>query len=369
MKNFQLFLLALCFSTLVFEPDLHSQDMMITVVFDADLTGGLPKGVELYALDNIDSLKHYSLGLSINGKDEIALEFAFPDTSVQKGEFLIICRGEEEFRAFAGFEANYYTGVPNGNGDDVYLLLKKDSVVDCYGEYGTDGSGTEWEYTDGYAFRKNGSLPIATFDALQWEFRKKALDGTESNQDAGEPVPFFGFSPGEKLSQNAFLRELRIDDTEINNFKRDVYFYQYSLEQGSDQHPVITAEAEEAAARVSIANAANLFGTMEERTAVVRVTAPDGISLKNYSIEFLPDYSNLNIHLNPEMQLYPNPAVNYLVVETTDNRQPLDILDLSGKLIKQIITEDYWVEIDISELPEGIYMLSQNENRILFIKQ
>ncbi len=369
MKSFHFFWIALCFSTWYSGPDLYSQNMLITVVFDADLSGGLPKGVEVFALETIDSLEHYSLGIAINGKKEITSEFNFPDTSLQKGTFLILCRGEEEFLTFTGFDAHYYTGVPNGNGDDVYLLLKKGVVTDCYGEFGTDGSGTEWEYTDGYAFRKNGSQPSPVFDPLQWEFRKKALGGFDSNQEADEPVPFFSFTAGEELSGNAFLRRLSVEDEVIDNFHREVYSYQYQLEQGMDEHPEITAEPEDTGATVEILPAVNLSGNTEERTAEVRVTAPNGVSVKTYRIEFLPWFTNLNINLNRGMQLYPNPAVSIIVVGTADSGQPIEIFDLSGKLIKQIITEDTWVEIDISTLPEGIYILSQNENREIFIKQ
>ena len=46
---------------------LSQSDLIITAVFDGPLTGGTPKGVELYVVNNIADLSIYGLGAANNG--------------------------------------------------------------------------------------------------------------------------------------------------------------------------------------------------------------------------------------------------------------------------------------------------------------
>ncbi|MFV0237419.1 MAG: lamin tail domain-containing protein [Flavobacteriales bacterium] len=50
--------------------------------------------------------------------------------------------------------ASLFSNKITGNGDDVYELVHEDYVVDIYGVIGEDGTGEDWEYTDGKAIRK-----------------------------------------------------------------------------------------------------------------------------------------------------------------------------------------------------------------------
>ena len=56
-------LLILLFSTFIS----FSQDLIITGVYDGDLSGGTPKGVELYASADIADLADYGLSSANNG--------------------------------------------------------------------------------------------------------------------------------------------------------------------------------------------------------------------------------------------------------------------------------------------------------------
>lgn len=47
----------------------------------------------------------------------------------------------------------YSTTVSFGNGDDRVMIYDGSTVLDTYGVDGVDGTGSSWEYTDGYAQR------------------------------------------------------------------------------------------------------------------------------------------------------------------------------------------------------------------------
>ena len=54
------------------------QDLMITGLYDAGLTGGTPKGVELFVINDIADLSIYGIGSANNGGGTDGEEFTFP---------------------------------------------------------------------------------------------------------------------------------------------------------------------------------------------------------------------------------------------------------------------------------------------------
>jgi len=66
-----------------------------------------------------------------------------------------------------------------------------------------------------------------------------------------------------------------------------------------------------------------------------------------------------------ELHVYPNPATNTLFIDGVADGQLLQIVDLSGRLIKTSVER----KIDISDLESGIYFIHTNRNNIKrFIK-
>ncbi|HIN09213.1 MAG TPA: nuclease, partial [Phycisphaerales bacterium] len=134
-------------------------DLLISGVYDGPLTGGTPKGVELYVLNDIADLSDYGIGSANNGGGTDGEEFTFPAVGVTAGTYLYITNNEEQFLAYFGFESDYYTGSMSINGDDAIELFQSGTVVDVFGDIYTDGDGTKWEYLDGWAYRNDGSMP------------------------------------------------------------------------------------------------------------------------------------------------------------------------------------------------------------------
>lgn len=170
--------------------------MLITNVVDGPLTGGLPKAVELYVLNDIPDLSTYGIGSANNGAGSSGVEFTFPADAAVAGEYIYIATEATGFAAFFGFPPDYTHGSAISiNGDDAIELFQNGVVIDLFGEINVDGTGQPWDYLDGWAARKRGSAPSAVFNINDWTFSGvDALDGASSNDTAAIPVPVMSFS-------------------------------------------------------------------------------------------------------------------------------------------------------------------------------
>ena len=89
--------------------------------------------------------------------------------SIASCDTLIIANGASNFQSLYGFAPDLASGNISGNGDDTYELYNGASVEDIYGEVGTDGTGTAWEYEDSQAVRNSNVLTgNATWTSSEW---------------------------------------------------------------------------------------------------------------------------------------------------------------------------------------------------------
>ena len=72
-----------------------------------------------------------------------------------------------------------------------------------------------------------------------------------------------------------------------------------------------------------------------------------------------------------ELNVFPNPATSTLSISINNfkNIGDLKILNGLGQLVKSMPINNYQVEINIQDLPNGIYYVSYNGNKSKFIKQ
>ena len=178
-------------------PAVVAADLIITGAIDGPLSGGVPKAVELYALNDIPDLSVYGLAVASNGNPSPgAPSIALPSGSAEAGDYLYVASEVDGFTAFFGFAPDT-TGSVFINGDDaVELYLNRTLVVDVFGEVGVDGTGQPWEHTDGWAYRNNQTGPDgATFVLDNWTFSGlDALDGATTNATATTPFPVGTYS-------------------------------------------------------------------------------------------------------------------------------------------------------------------------------
>lgn len=176
--------------------------LVITGVIDGPLTDGLPKAIELYALSNIADLSLYAVGSANNGEGSDGAELTLSG-SATAGDFLYIATESTGFNSFFGFDPDYTSSAANINGDDAIELfsdLDNDGmpeVIDIFGDINVDGTGEDWEYLDGWAYRDDQTGPDGpTFTLASWSFSGiNALDGETTNAGATTPFPIGTYTP------------------------------------------------------------------------------------------------------------------------------------------------------------------------------
>jgi hypothetical protein len=196
MKKFlqvSLLLAASCFSV---SSLLAQSDVILTAVWDGNLPGQLPKGVELYVVNDVADMSIYGLGSANNGQGTDGQEFTFPAVAYGAGTYVYVASEAPQFTAFFGFAPNHTSTAVNVNGDDAIELFKDGEPVDVFGEidYATfDGS---WNYLNGWAYRVSGTGPDGTtYIAGNWMFSgAQALLGVTSNASAPNPIPVGTYS-------------------------------------------------------------------------------------------------------------------------------------------------------------------------------
>ena len=174
----------------------NASDLVISGVIDGPLTGGIPKAVELYVVNDIADLSVYGIGTANNGGGTDGVEFTLLADSASAGSDIYVASEIDGFTTFFGSAPDYDSSAMGINGDDAIELFQNDAVVDTFGAIDVDGSGETWEYTDGWAYRKDGETANSgTFDAANWTFSgTDALDGEGTNTAAATAFPAGTFS-------------------------------------------------------------------------------------------------------------------------------------------------------------------------------
>ena len=184
-------------------------DLIISEVVDATLFGGRPKFVELTntgaaAVD----LTLYSFGNFSNGGTNLgggaasvltgmlapgdSYVIAYEEVPVSQGGGGVVPPNVAFFDVY-GFDADFWMGGAFTNGDDTYALFLGAAVgdgtmdaggnptplVDVYGAIGVDGTGTAWEYEDGYSYR------CSTTASTVWIEADWIVGGKNSLEDPG----------------------------------------------------------------------------------------------------------------------------------------------------------------------------------------
>jgi PKD repeat protein len=177
---------------------LSSQDLVISGVVDGPLPGGLPKAIEVYAINNISDLSNYGLGSANNGQGSDGEEFTFPSDAATAGDYIYVASESTEFSNFFGFAPNYESDAANINGDDAIELFLNGNVIDVFGDINQDGSGEPWEYLDGWVYRIDGTGPDGTNFVLG-NFSYSGVDiwgGATTNSEASIPFPIGTYTAG-----------------------------------------------------------------------------------------------------------------------------------------------------------------------------
>jgi hypothetical protein len=189
-----------CASVFPFHSYKHSSTgLIITGVIDGPRSGGLPKAVELYATADIPDLSSYGVGFANNGGGTDGIEFIFPSRSAVAGSFFTISYEEIEFQAYFGVQPDFVSGSANINGDDSIELFYDGQVIDVYGDVNV--AGGEWNYMDGWSYRRDASTTSAVFNKADWTLSGiNAVDSCTSNGACESAFPFHTYQHSIVLS-------------------------------------------------------------------------------------------------------------------------------------------------------------------------
>jgi hypothetical protein len=175
-----------------------TNSLVITGAYDGPLTGGTPKGIELYVLQDISDLSLYGVSSITNGAGTSAgnVEYNFPADAVTAGTYIYLATESSQFTTFFGIAPTYTNGVVSINGDDSIELYESGQIIDTFGDVDTDGSGETWDYLDGWAYRNDDTGPEGTtFTSTNWTYSgANALDGESDNASATSPFPIGTYS-------------------------------------------------------------------------------------------------------------------------------------------------------------------------------
>ena len=207
--------------TITVEAPVQTNAMLITGVYDAQPAAAGAKGIEFYVLEDIPDLSIFGVGAANNGGGTDSIEFTFPNVSASAGDCIYVADDSTKFADFFGFNADY-TGSSAAfiNGDDAIELFENAVVIDVFGDINVDGSGEPWDYTDGWAYRKDATGPDgSTFVLDNWTYSGvDALQDIPTNDDATNPFPVCSYSTVAPTALEAVDDNYALEFNEVGNF-------------------------------------------------------------------------------------------------------------------------------------------------------
>lgn len=168
-----------------------AQDLIITGAFDGPLSGGIPKLMELYVINNISDMSIYGVSSVTNGGGTTgAPEFTFPAVSATAGSYIWIATDSTSVNTYFGVYPHYTNNFMSVNGDDALELFMNGTVVDVFGDVDADGTGLPWDYLDGWGYRNDGTTGSSTLTLSNWSFSgANATDGCTTNASCASQFP------------------------------------------------------------------------------------------------------------------------------------------------------------------------------------
>ena len=207
-----------------------------------------------------------------------------------------------------------------------------------------------------------------TVDVFFRWYQQDGFDGEEITylDDASMQV--------QTASTDATLSGITVEGASISDlidgeFSPDTYWYEVFLPAGTTEVPAVDATTSDENAAVEVIPATDLAGDTAARTTTISVTAEDGFTKQDYEILFTvvtgihaPGVINANI--------YPVPATDQITLSGLDQKvRKIEIMDITGKNVKWLLSSGSETRVDISDLNPGYYFLRVEEKTVKFIKR
>ena len=166
-----------------------TNSLAIVGLFD-NATGSSPRGMEIEVLADITDLSIFGTGSATNGNGGGVQEFTFPAVAASTGDIIYVLASGQvaSFNTFFGLSiTEYESGSMFINGDDGLEIFENGQIIDVFGDVNNDGTGSVWEYLDGWAYRSIAG-PSTTFNSGDWTYSIGGLDGA-TNSASTTPYP------------------------------------------------------------------------------------------------------------------------------------------------------------------------------------
>ncbi|EDP71748.1 transmembrane protein, putative [Flavobacteriales bacterium ALC-1] len=160
--------------------------------------GNTVDAIELYVVNDIPDLSFYAISIANQGGGSDGPEY-YLNGSALAGDFIYLTHNSSNFQNFFGFNADFDLNNPIADllvsGDDAVELFVDiagtPTLIDTYGDVIADGTGTDWDYTSSWVYRKNGTGPDGGFQISNWRILDPFLISYNAlGVNADSPIPF-----------------------------------------------------------------------------------------------------------------------------------------------------------------------------------
>lgn len=153
-------------------------------------------------------------------------------------------------------------------------------------------------------------------------------------------------------SSDATLSGISVNGNAIADFDAATLDYTVDLPAGTTQIPEIIPYLNDPKSSVVIDLPPDLTGKV-----IITVTSEDGTSKKIYRISF-NILVNIDINALGNIQIYPNPAGNYVMLEGLYPGATVKIINALGEIVHSSMVSNTNIEIGIANLAAGIYLVN-----------
>jgi hypothetical protein len=320
--------------------------------FITPLAGSSGKAIYMVATGNIKNLSAYGIGIANNGNGTNGQEYRFPNMSVSSGSQIVVIRDSAALAAYMSSCWSNFThvfvdsfGVINQNGNDAVELFRVGDVIETFGDINQNGTGQPWEYTGSWAFKNSSNT---------WTYGElNCTDSTTTIFDADCIFPICnlilvssievnGEGNISAITQKAGTLKMIATVLPADAYNKNVT---WSVDNTTiaeiSTEGVLTAKANGAViVKASAKDASGKFGTKS-------------ISISGQS-------TGLNDIKKSNINLFPNPIVNTLYIQSGLDFKEYKLYSIQGKLIESGNIESN--QKDLSHLQSGVYVLNLKIN-------